>query len=70
MWVSQRVIYYIMTYRVKHYSHQLSSEKFYSLNSTYNFLCLEEFTIYISKEKFEPELGFETRISISLAWRS
>ena len=33
-------------------------------------MCLEEFTIFISREKFEPEPGFDPRISRSLAWRS
>ena len=40
----------------------LSENKPYSLNSIYNCLSLEKFRIWISREKIEPEPGFEPRI--------
>ena len=41
-----RVLKKMFIYYYEYYSNQLLSEnKPYSLNSTYNYLCLEEFTI-------------------------
>ena len=46
----------------------LSEKKPYSLNSTYNFCALKNLQLD-SKEKFDPEPGFENRTPRLVIWR-
>ena len=65
-----RLIFFCFLSLTVNLNQLLSENKLSQFKFNLQFLCLEEFTIQISRENFEPEPGFESRISRSLAWRS
>ena len=48
-------------------SNQLSENRLYSLNSTYNFCALKNLQFIFQEKKFEPEPGFEERSEVRIS---